>query len=51
MNKMVTWSLQQQLDLEAKCQVTKRQTKNNIENGEEYVRLTKTTYKNLMLDI
>jgi hypothetical protein len=34
---MVTWSLQQQFDLEANCQVIKRQTKNNLENGKEYV--------------
>jgi len=27
-----------------------RQTKNNLENGEEYARLIKTPYHNLMLD-
>ncbi len=40
MNQMVTWSLQQQLDLEANCQVTGRQTKDNLENGQEYAGLT-----------
>jgi hypothetical protein len=44
------WSLQQQFDLEANCQVTKRQIENNLENGEEYIRLTQITYHNLMLD-
>jgi hypothetical protein len=36
--------------LEANQQVIKKQTKNNLENGEEYARLTKTPYQNLMLD-
>jgi hypothetical protein len=47
---MVTQSLQQQLDLEANCQITERQTKYNLESGEEYVRLIETPYWNLMLD-
>jgi hypothetical protein len=47
---MVSRSLQQQLDLEANHQVTKRLTKDNFENGKEYARLTKTPYWNLMLD-
>jgi hypothetical protein len=38
------------LDLEANRQVTERQTKDNLENGEEYVGLTKIPYQNLMLD-
>jgi hypothetical protein len=40
MNQMVTQSVQRQLNLEVDHQVTKKQTKYNIENGEEYVRLT-----------
>jgi hypothetical protein len=47
---MVTKSLQQQLDLEANWQVVKSKTKDNLENGEEYVRLIETPYRNLMLD-
>jgi hypothetical protein len=39
------------LDLEANWQVIEKQTKNNLENGEEYVGLTETPYQNLMLDI
>ncbi len=50
MNKMVTQSLQQQLDLEANHRVVERQTKYNLESGEEYVGLTKTTYWNMILD-
>jgi hypothetical protein len=50
MNHMVTQNLQRLLDLEANRQVTKRQTKNNRENGEEYAKLTETPYRNLMLD-
>jgi hypothetical protein len=38
------------LDLEANHQLTKRQTKDNLENGKEYVRLTETPYENTMLD-
>jgi heterodisulfide reductase subunit B len=38
------------LDLEVNCQVTKQKTKNNLENGEEYVGITKTPYWNMMLD-
>jgi hypothetical protein len=38
------------LDLEANWQFIESQTKENFENGEEYVRLTKTPYQNLMLD-
>jgi len=37
--------------LEANWQVIENQTKDNSENGEEYVGLTKTPYWNLMLDI
>jgi hypothetical protein len=44
MNQMVTKSLQWQLDLEANRQVIERQTKDNFENGEEYVGLTETPY-------
>jgi hypothetical protein len=47
---MVTRNLQRQLDLEANWQVSERQTKDNFENGKEYVRLIKTPYQNLMLD-
>ncbi len=36
--------------MEANRQVTERQTKDNLENGEEYVGLTKIPYQNLMLD-
>ncbi len=48
---MVTQNLQQQLDLEANCYVTERQTKDNLENGKEYAGLIKTPYWNSMLDI
>jgi hypothetical protein len=47
---MMMRSLHQELDLEANRQVIERQTKDNLENGEEYVGLTKTPYHNLMLD-
>jgi hypothetical protein len=50
MNWMVTQNLQQQLDLEANRQVIENQTKENLENGKEYAGLTKTPYRNLMLD-
>jgi hypothetical protein len=36
--------------LEANHQVIRRKTKDNLENGEEYPRLTKTPYSNMMLD-
>jgi hypothetical protein len=36
--------------LEANWQVIKIQTENNLEIGKEYVGLTKTPYRNLMLD-
>jgi hypothetical protein len=36
--------------LEANWQFIESQTKENFENGEEYVRLTKTPYQNLMLN-
>jgi hypothetical protein len=36
---------------EANHQVIEKQTKYNIENGEEYVGLIETPYWNLMLDI
>jgi len=42
MNQMVTWSLQQQLDLEANHQIIERQIEDKFENGEEYVRLVET---------
>jgi hypothetical protein len=48
---MVTQNLQRQLDLEANWHVIERQTKDNLENGEEYAGLTKTPYQNLTLDI
>jgi len=38
------------LDLEANRQVTKWETKDNLENGEKYVGISKTPYQNLMLD-
>jgi hypothetical protein len=41
---MVTWSLQQQLDLEANCQITRRQIEGNLENGKEYIGLIETPY-------
>jgi hypothetical protein len=47
---MVTQSLHQQVDLEANRQVIENQTKDNFENGEEYVGLTETPYQSLMLD-
>jgi hypothetical protein len=36
--------------LEANRQVTERKKKDNLENGKEYVGITKTPYLNLMLD-
>ncbi len=42
MNWMVTYSLQQQLDLEANHQVTKKETKDNLENGQDYVGIIQT---------
>jgi hypothetical protein len=50
MNQMMTKSLQRLLDLEVNCQNTEQETKKNLENGEEYVGITKTTYWNMMLD-
>jgi hypothetical protein len=47
---MVTWSFQQQLDLEENYQVTKWKIEYNVENGEKYVGISKTPYQNLMLD-
>ncbi len=47
---MVSRSLQRQLDLEANQQVIEKQIEGNFENGKEYVRLTKTSFHNLMLD-
>jgi hypothetical protein len=38
------------LDLEANRQITEREIKDNLENGEEYVGIIKTPYRNLMLD-
>jgi hypothetical protein len=38
------------LDLEANCQGLEKETKENLENGEEYVGITETQYRNLMLD-
>jgi hypothetical protein len=35
--------------LEVNRQVTAREIENNLENGEEYAKLTKTPYQNLML--
>jgi hypothetical protein len=35
----MTHNLQQQSDLEANHQIIKRQIEDNLENGEEYVRL------------
>jgi hypothetical protein len=46
----MTWSLHQQLDLEANCQITERQIKDNLENEEEYAMLIETPYWILMLD-
>jgi hypothetical protein len=36
--------------LEANQQVIEKQTKDNLENGEEYAMLTEIPYRNLMLD-
>jgi hypothetical protein len=36
--------------LEANQHVIEKQIEDNLENGEEYARLTKTPYRNLMLD-
>jgi hypothetical protein len=36
--------------LEANYQVIESQIENNLENGEEYARLIKTPYQNLILD-
>jgi len=36
--------------LEANPQVIEKQMENNLENGGEHARLTKTPYQNLMLD-
>jgi hypothetical protein len=36
--------------LEANCQVTEKQTENNLENGHEHSRIVETPYRNLMLD-
>jgi hypothetical protein len=36
--------------LEANHLVTERQTKDNLENGEEYAGIIETPYRNLMLD-
>jgi hypothetical protein len=47
---MGTWSLQQQLDLEANHQGIKGQTKDNHENGREYVKIIKAPYQNMMLN-
>jgi hypothetical protein len=44
MNQMVTWSLQQQLDLEVNQQVIKSQIEDNFQNREEYVGLIETPY-------
>jgi hypothetical protein len=41
---MVTQSLQRQLELEANRQVIENQTKDNLENGKEYIRLIETLY-------
>jgi hypothetical protein len=49
MNRMVTQSLHRQLELEANRQVIEIQTNDNLENKEEYARLIKTPYRNLML--
>jgi hypothetical protein len=38
------------LDLGANRHVIEKQIANNLENGEEYAGLTKTPYRNLMLD-
>ncbi len=38
------------MDLEANQQVIENQTKDNFENGKEYVGLIETPYQNLMLD-
>jgi hypothetical protein len=33
------------LDLEANCQGPERKTKDNLENGKKYVKITKTPYQ------
>ncbi len=45
MNQIVTWSLQQQLDLETNHQGFEKETKDNHENGMEYVGITQTYIK------
>jgi hypothetical protein len=50
MNWMVTQSLQWQFNLKANHQVTKQETQDNLQNGEEYVGIIKTPYQNLRLD-
>ncbi len=44
MNRMLIRNLHRQLDLEANRQVIEHQTQDNLENGKEYVGLTKTPY-------
>ncbi len=38
------------MDLEVNCHVIEKKTKENFDNGEEYIRPTETAYWNLMLD-
>ncbi len=47
---MVIQSLQWQLDLDVNQQVIERQIKDNLDNGEEYARITETPYQNLMFN-
>ncbi len=35
--------------METNCQITVRKIEDNFENGEEYAKITKTPYQNLML--
>ncbi len=37
-------------ELDGDSEFTKRETEDNLENGKEYVGITKTPYWNLMLD-
>jgi hypothetical protein len=38
------------LDLDVNQQVIERQIKDNLDNGEEYARITETPYQNLMFN-
>jgi hypothetical protein len=50
MNWMVIWRLRWQSNLEANSQGLEEETKDNHENGREYVEITQTPYRNQMLN-